>query len=288
MTFISSGPCSIMRVKPLDTEDSLVELLLSRVEAMNAVDGNLTGGSQFGTKQAEFRAFELAGKLADLSWDLFVLVLAWFFFCCVLALANGNGAFIHLVVFGMLFLAGGIALLVSIRAAGRTCVEVYEDGLVLRQQSHAQQCRWEEIVKVIEKEAVDGDEVISEGLRSESRAFHLHLRSGKVIMLKSYLRAPARLGTTVKRETLPFLLPAYQEILQMGECAQFGPICVHRNGITVQEQTLLWVELQRDGASADGSCSIAAGTGRPGKKSNSLDVPNSHVLMQIVCERCSG
>jgi hypothetical protein len=243
-----------------------------------------------GPKVVGFRASTL-GQVARffLGW-ICIAVGAAFLLVCVLALNRVAGMpwhMMHSAVYGVLFLAGGIALNCSVRNAAQARCDVYELGLLLRQQSSVQMCRWDEIIELVEKEAVNVEEVIGEGMRSESRAFHLRLRTGQVVVLKSYLRGLAKIGATVKRETLPLLLPAYQEMLRRGQKVEFGPIRLAQHDICVDAERRLWGELDRMRRNRGWLMFYCRGEWLAWKKVKVSAVPNAHVMVHLVGAHCT-
>src|SRR5215470_1201289 len=83
----------------------------------------------------------------------------------------------------------GVALLRGIRTGNRTRVEVYEQGLVLRDEEDDTSCRWTEILAVTEKKQglSDPADFLVGVMSNETHAFHLQPRSGPVIVLKNYI-----------------------------------------------------------------------------------------------------
>jgi hypothetical protein len=246
-----------------------------------------TSPQDLGPKQAEFRASGWGRTgLGCLGMICAGIGVAGFIGIAV-ALVNGRGTkrLAALVAFACLFLVGGIALLRGMRKAGRTRVEVHAGGLALYDGAEVISCRWTEILAVTEKEAVTGGEVIQEAMIHESRAFRLRLQSGEEIALKSYISGLAKLGAIVQRETLPHLKQHCQAELKEKRSIEFGPISLRVEGIEVQQELLPWaevvgverkkgwIEVQRLGASK--SC----------KQVKLSDVPNAHVLLDLVAQR---
>lgn len=253
---------------------------------MRARDGRSTLDTNLGPKQTEFGASS-GGRVVRGCLGLICCFIGALFLIAVIVglLKFAWERLDDMLVFGGLFLAGGIALLLSIRAAGQTCVEVYADGLILREGPTATSCRWTDILTVTEKEAVSGDEVIQEAMVSESRAFRLHLQTGEVIALKSYIEGLAELGAIIQEETLPHLFPACQVKLRQGQHVEFGPIRLHREGIEVQGQVLSWTEIQDVKRKGGWIRFYGRGAWGSWKKIKLSEVPNAHVLFEIVARR---
>src|SRR5207244_4076595 len=90
-----------------------------------------------------------------------------------------------------------------------------------------------------EKKALGGDiGNYLEGVMSHERhSFHLHLRSGEVIILKDYISRLTRLGKIIKEATLPHLLPLVLSKLNEGRVLDFGPILICPDGIEIADKS---------------------------------------------------
>ena len=245
----------------------------------------LTPTPDLGPKQAEFRSSGWGRMTLGCLGLICTLIGVAFLAALIVGLVNGQVAALRgVLVFGGLLLVGGIALLGGTRKAARARIEVYADGLVLREGADATCCHWADIVTVTEKEAVSGDEVMGEALMHESRAFHLRLRSGRIIVLKSYISRLAKLGTVLKQETLPHLLPGYQAALDQGRRVEFGPISLQRDGIELQEDLLPWQEVAGVNRKRGWIRIHRPGAWTSWKKVKLSDVPNAHVLLEMVAQ----
>jgi hypothetical protein len=239
--------------------------------------------SPLGLKQGEFRIEGQIGRgcLGVICSVGGVAILVGIVVNLVNGTLIGGG---RLLLAAGLCLMGGFALLRSVGRAGRTRVEVFTDGLVLHEGPAIQSCRWQDVVMVIQKEAVDMNEGLGGALISEFRAFHLHLRSGQVIVLKSYIRRLLSLGSIVKRETLPHLLTGYQADLAEGRTATFGPLAIDRDGIVAQEQKLPWSEVRQVRQKAGWIKLYRPGKWFAWKKLKLSEIPNAHVLLHLASE----
>jgi len=186
---------------------------------------------------------------------------------------------------GIVFLVGGIALLRGNKSATKTCVEIHQRGLVVRDGANVVSFNWGQVLTVTEKEAVTFDEVIREGIMHESRAFRLQLHSGQVVVLKSYIRGLAEIGATVKRETLVHLLPAYESELREVGSVEFGRIRLSRNGIEVGNASSLWSEVSAADRKRGWIRIHRLDTWKTWQKARLSGVPNAHVLLEIVARR---
>jgi hypothetical protein len=189
------------------------------------------------------------------------------------------------LVVTMMLLVAGVGLLRGIREAARVRVELFSEGLILREGSIVVSCFWKEILVVLEKEATHQQQRELESIASIARAFVLRLSSGRTIVLKSYLRDLERLGAAIQRGTLPHLLPQYQSALCAGRDAEFGSIRLVYAGIEVAKKTLPWSELGRIVRDGGWLKIKKRGAWFAWKKVRLNEVPNAHVLQEIVSQR---
>lgn len=119
-------------------------------------------------------------------------------------------------------------------------------------------------------------------MQNETRAFRLHLDSGRLLILKSYLSGLAALGDLVKQNTLPHLLPAYLAEWEKNRALAFGPIGLNRDGLTVESQLLPWSEIQSLQRKGGWIAIYKQGGWVSWKKVQLSDVPNAHVLLAIM------
>jgi len=241
--------------------------------------------AELGPKQAEFRASKRDccsyGCLGMICLGIGIAGLV----AIVVALFSGpQRGLLKLFVGSVLFIAGGVALLKGSTGASRTRVEVFEGGLVLHEGADTIGCRWTEIDTIIEKEAVDAGEVVNEGMENETRAFRLHLSSGQLIVLKSYISGLAQLGLTVQQRALPHLMSRCKQQLDTNRGVEFGPVLVTPEDIGVQGQAKQWSEIgpvHRKG----GWIIISNPSGWGSwKKVKLSEVPNVYVMLKLIKE----
>jgi hypothetical protein len=238
-----------------------------------------------GAIQATFGSSRTSRALRASLGTLCILLGVLFCLACVAGFCMGRAEAVHGAVFGVAFLTGGSALLMGNRLAAKTSVEVCAKGLVVREGAMVTSCTWGEIIAVIEKQAVSSDDVLAELRRHESRAIQLVLHSGLVIILKSYVCRLAELGAIIKRETLPLLLPSYQSALHSGQPVKLGLILLDRDGIVVGMDRLPWCEVS--GADRKGGWVRLhrIGSWKSWKKVKLSEVPDAHVLIEMVNQR---
>jgi hypothetical protein len=178
----------------------------------------------------------------------------------------------------------GVSLLRGSHTRSRTLVEVYKDGLVLREGEDDTSCRWIDVLAVTEVKqgASDFADWVVGVMKNETHSFHLHLSSGQVIVLKDYISDLARLGDILKQETLPRLLAAALEGLDQGRPVDFGPIRVRPGGIEVDGKTLPWEAIQGVKRKFNWFQIHRRGGWVSWKKFKLGEVPNAHVLEELV------
>lgn len=248
-----------------------------------------TSAPDLGPKQAEFRASGWGRTGLGCLGVICVLIGVAGLVGIVVGLVNGEARRLSkLVVFGLVFLAGGIALLRGMKKAGRTRVEVHAGGLVLHEGAEVFFCPWKEIVAVTEKEAVTGGEVVQESLNHESRAFRLRLRSGQEVALKSYISGLVELGAIVKRETLPHLKQQCKAELKEQRKIDFGPISLRLEGVEVQGELLPWHEVTTIDRKGGWIRVQRLGESKSWKQLKLAEVPNAHVMLDLVAQRLGG
>ncbi|MBI1914552.1 MAG: hypothetical protein HYS12_07415 [Planctomycetes bacterium] len=255
---------------------------------MTSRDDLPVGDINLGPKQAEFGASNFGRILRA----CFALLLTGLGGVALVGLVTKiiNGELVNLsrgflVIFFCLGCAA--ALLWSARHAGRIRVELYADGLVLHLGSSMQACRWDDILVVTEIKLglAEFYEFLVGVMSHQTHAFHLHLRSGEVIILPNYIRGLARLGYTIKAATLPRLVVVSLAELDGARSVSFGPIRLSPDGIEVNDKQLPWGKVKRVKRLGNWLDIHRRGALLRWKRFNLGEVPNAHVLEEIVAQR---
>jgi hypothetical protein len=180
---------------------------------------------------------------------------------------------------GGLILAGSVVWLLPLAAklpGGQRRVQTSPDGLTWQDGRGEHHCRWDEVVAVYR-----GETIVDRTYRV--RDLRVVLASGKQVRFDQSLSNYDRLAEVVQAKTTEHLLPAKRAEVAAG--AEFGPVTLHTDGITLGRKRFLWSEVEQ--YTVCNGCLIVFPEGYKGQRYEHAvlgAIPNYRVLLELIQE----
>ena len=187
---------------------------------------------------------------------------------------HGEGWFV-VALGGILF--PGFAVLGLLTSKAHR-VRIYDDGLVVGEGARARASRWDEIGEIYLRPTTS---------RRNTLAQHHFLRLRLADGTSFEFLGELAMRDHIHRHTRARLLEAAEQQLTAGE-VRFGEVVVDQTGVRTPATSLAWSSIAR--ASVDGQTQsvVIRGPGAAWIETPIRELPNTHVLMELVNARATA
>ncbi len=184
-----------------------------------------------------------------------------------------HGQIPKILILGVFCVLMGTMLVVRAWQSRGLRVLVFPEGVVRIRRGQAQAIFWDEVDQVWQKKTEGFWARIWKG----SLVFILQ-KPDLALQFDDSLPGLKKLGELILRNTLPFLLPRTLEAFEAGESLEFGKLKVNLQGLSHDQGTLAWADLQDIQLTADALVIYKKGKWTKWFQATVSEIPNFHVL----------